>query len=159
MVALDQLPKLLGIHIPKGTFVKNLLAVARGIPETSMPTLAVALAMIALLFAIERFLPRAPAPLAHWAVLFANVDCCVTPVNTLDEALVDPQFVARGMIVERPDGSRQYAPPFKLSGHEFAVTREAPAQGEHTAEVLREAGYDDAAIAALAADGVIVTKR
>jgi crotonobetainyl-CoA:carnitine CoA-transferase CaiB-like acyl-CoA transferase len=101
----------------------------------------------------------AAAPLAHWAALFANVDCCVTPVNTLDEALVDPQFVARGMIVERPDGSRQYAPPFKLSGHEFAVTREAPAQGEHTAEVLREAGYDDAAIAALAADGVIVTKR
>jgi alpha-methylacyl-CoA racemase len=101
----------------------------------------------------------AAAPLAHWAAVFANVDCCVTPVNTLDEALVDPQFVARGMIVERPDGSRQYAPPFKLSGHEFAVTREAPAQGEHTAEVLREAGYDDAAIAALAADGVIVTKR
>jgi crotonobetainyl-CoA:carnitine CoA-transferase CaiB-like acyl-CoA transferase len=101
----------------------------------------------------------AAAPLAHWIERFANVDCCVTPVNTLDEALVDPQFVARGMIVERPDGSRQYAPPFKLSGHEFAVTREAPAQGEHTAEVLREAGYDDAAIAALAADGVIVTKR
>ena len=52
---------------------------------------------------------------------FADVDCCVTPVNTLDEALADPQFVAREMIVERPDGSRQYAPPFKLSGHEFAV--------------------------------------
>jgi crotonobetainyl-CoA:carnitine CoA-transferase CaiB-like acyl-CoA transferase len=101
----------------------------------------------------------AAAPLAHWAALFANVDCCVTPVNTLDEALVDPQFVARGMVVDRPDGSRQYAPPFKLSGHEFAVTRDAPSQGEHTAEVLREAGYDDAAIAALAADGVIVTKR
>ena len=34
------------------------------------------------------------------------------------------------------------------------VTRAAPAQGEHSAEVLREAGYDDAAIAALAAAGV-----
>ena len=59
------------------------------------------------------------------------------------------------MVVERPDGSRQYAPPFKLSGHDFAVTRDAPAQGEHTAEVLREAGYDDAAIAALAIAGAI----
>ena len=93
----------------------------------------------------------AGAPLADWAARFADVDCCVTPVATLDEALVDAQFVARGMVVARPDGSRQYAPPFKLSRHDFAVTRDAPAQGEHTAEVLREAGVDETAIAALAA--------
>ena len=73
VIVLDQLPKLLGIHIPKGTFVKNLLAVARGIPETSMPTLAVGLAMIALLFAIERFLPRAPAPLIAVAAGIAGM--------------------------------------------------------------------------------------
>ncbi len=91
----------------------------------------------------------ASSTLAEWTERFTNVDCCVTPVATLDEALADPQFVARGMIVERPDGTRQYAPPFKLSGHDFAVTREAPGHGEHTAEILREAGYDDAAIAAL----------
>jgi len=95
----------------------------------------------------------AKAPLAHWVERFADVDCCVTPVNTLDEALDDPQFVARAMIVKRPDGSQQYAPPFKLSGHEFALTRDAPAQGQHTAEVLREAGYEEAAIAALVARG------
>jgi crotonobetainyl-CoA:carnitine CoA-transferase CaiB-like acyl-CoA transferase len=100
----------------------------------------------------------AAAPLAHWIAKFAGVDCCVTPVNTLDEALADPQFVARRMIVERPDGSRQYAPPFKLSGHEFAIEREAPAQGEHTVEVLREAGYDDAAIAALKGASALVTR-
>jgi alpha-methylacyl-CoA racemase len=97
------------------------------------------------------------APLARWIERFADADCCVTPVRTLDEALTDPQFVARGMIVERPDGSRQYAPPFKVSGDDFVVTRDAPAQGQHTAEVLREAGYDDAAIAALASKGVIAT--
>ena len=38
------------------------------------------------------------APLAHWAGLLASVDCCVTPVLTLDEALADPQFRARAMI-------------------------------------------------------------
>ena len=97
----------------------------------------------------------AASTLAHWIERFANVDCCVTPVATLDEALTDPQFVARGMIVERPDGSRQYAPPWKLSGHGIAVTREAPAHGEHTAEILHEAGYDDAAVAALVAGGAI----
>jgi SulP family sulfate permease len=63
VIVLDQLPKLLGIHIPKGTSVQNLLSVVRGIPETSMPTLAVGLTMIALLFTMEHFLPRAPAPL------------------------------------------------------------------------------------------------
>ncbi len=99
----------------------------------------------------------ASAPLAHWVERLANVDCCVTPVNTLDEALVDPQFVARDMIFERPDGSRQYAPPFKLSGYAFEVTRDAPAQGEQTAEILREAGYDDDAIGVLAAAGAITT--
>jgi crotonobetainyl-CoA:carnitine CoA-transferase CaiB-like acyl-CoA transferase len=100
---------------------------------------------------VRRELERvfASSTLAAWTERFTNVDCCVTPVATLDEALADPQFVARGMIVGRPDGTRQYAPPFKLSGHDFAVTRDAPGHGEHTAEVLREAGYDDAAIAAL----------
>ena len=100
----------------------------------------------------------ASAPLAHWVERFADVDCCVTPVNTLDEALADPQFAVRTMIVERPDGSRQYAPPFKVSGHDFAVTRDAPAQGQHTAEVLREVGYDDGGIAALNAAGAIMTE-
>jgi crotonobetainyl-CoA:carnitine CoA-transferase CaiB-like acyl-CoA transferase len=95
------------------------------------------------------------APLAHWIERFADVDCCVTPVATLDEALADPQFTARGMVVARPDGTRQYAPPFKLTGHAFAVTRDAPTQGQHTEEVLREAGYDNDAIAALAAAGVV----
>ena len=101
----------------------------------------------------------AAAPLAHWVERLAAVDCCVTPVLTLDEALVDPQFTARGMVVRRPDGSVQYAPPFKLSGHDFDVAREAPRQGEHTAEMLREAGYDEAAIATLAASGAIAGTR
>ena len=79
----------------------------------------------------------------------------MTPILTLDEALDDPQFAAREMVVRQPDGSRQYAPPFKVSGHDFSVARDAPAQGEHSAEVLREAGYDDAAIDALVADGAI----
>ena len=91
------------------------------------------------------------ASLAHWCATFAGVDGCVTPVLTFDEALADAQFAAREMVVRRPDGSRQYAPPFKLSPDAFAVTRDAPKQGQHTREVLREAGYDDAAIDALVA--------
>ena len=97
----------------------------------------------------------AGAPLAHWVERFAGIDCCVTPVATLDEALSDPQFGVREMVVTRPDGSRQYAPPFKLSGHAFAVTRDAPRQGEHSVEVLREAGCDDATIDGLIGEGIV----
>ena len=97
----------------------------------------------------------AAAPLAHWVERLARIDCCVTPVLTLDEALADPQFTARGMVLRRKDGSVQYAPPFKLSDCAFVVEREAPLRGEHTAQVLREAGYDDAAVSSLAASGAI----
>jgi crotonobetainyl-CoA:carnitine CoA-transferase CaiB-like acyl-CoA transferase len=99
----------------------------------------------------------AGAPLAHWTQTFADVDCCVTPVHTLEEALADPQFAARGMVVAGADGSRQYAPPFRLSELAPGVVRAAPAQGEHSEAVLREAGYDDEAIAALVAAGVVRT--
>ena len=96
---------------------------------------------------LERIFGAATLP--EWCSRLANVDCCVTPVLTFEEALADPQFIARGMIVQRPDGSRQYAPPFKLSPPAFDVARDAPMHGEHTRDVLREAGYADGAIEAL----------
>ena len=99
----------------------------------------------------------ASASLATWVEKLGSVDCCVTPVATLEEALADPQFAARAMLLTRRDGSHAYAPPFKLSGHPFEVTREAPRQGEHSAEILREAGCDDATIAALVAANVVRT--
>jgi sulfate permease, SulP family len=68
VIVLDQIPKILGIHFPRGTFPHNLLAVIRGIPETSLPTLAVGLFMIVLLVGLERFVPRSPAPLIAVAV-------------------------------------------------------------------------------------------
>jgi SulP family sulfate permease len=63
VIVLDQLPKILGIHFPRGSFFHNIMAIVRGTPETSLTTLAVGIAMILLLVGIERFLPRAPAPL------------------------------------------------------------------------------------------------
>jgi crotonobetainyl-CoA:carnitine CoA-transferase CaiB-like acyl-CoA transferase len=98
----------------------------------------------------------AAAPLAHWAARFADVDCCVTPVATLEEALDDPQFRARGMVGRRADGSIALAPPWQVNGANGTFSaREAPAQGEHSRDVLREAGYDGATIDALIAGGVV----
>jgi crotonobetainyl-CoA:carnitine CoA-transferase CaiB-like acyl-CoA transferase len=93
--------------------------------------------------------------LAGWAARLAGIDCCVSPVLRLDEALVDAQFRARQMIVTGRDGSRQYAPPFRLDPPAFAVMRDAPRHGEHSREILAEAGLADAAIDALIADGVV----
>jgi high affinity sulfate transporter 1 len=63
VIVLDQVPKLLGVHFPKGSFVENQLALLASLPRTSLPTLVVAVAMIALLLALKRFAPRVPAPL------------------------------------------------------------------------------------------------
>ncbi|HJU22628.1 MAG TPA: CaiB/BaiF CoA-transferase family protein [Casimicrobiaceae bacterium] len=93
----------------------------------------------------------------EWADRFEDVDCCVTPVLAFDEAIRDPQFAARGMIVRGSDGSRQYAPPFSMTPSAFAITRDAPRLGEHSREVLREAGYDDEAIDRLNDAGSVKT--
>ena len=63
VIVLDQVPKILGIHIPRGSFFHLLLAIGHGIPKASLATLAVGLVMIGVLLGIERLLPRAPAPL------------------------------------------------------------------------------------------------
>ena len=90
----------------------------------------------------------------EWAELFARADCCVSPILTLDEALANEQLRARGMsIVE--DGLRQFASPVKFSEFEFSIERPAPGSGEHTDEILREAGYGDAEIEALRKSGAI----
>src|SRR5207248_1145482 len=55
----------------------------------------------------------------------------------------------------RDDGLTQPALPLKFSEFEFGIGRPAPGRGEHTEEILREAGYREAEIAALRGDGVI----
>jgi high affinity sulfate transporter 1 len=63
VIVLDQVPKLLGIHFAKGSFLHNALAIAQHLPETALVTLAVGLATILLLVGSEHLVPRAPAPL------------------------------------------------------------------------------------------------
>ena len=63
VIVLDQVPKILGIHFAKGSFVQNLLATVHGLPGTSLATLAVGVSIIALLVVFERLMPHAPAPL------------------------------------------------------------------------------------------------
>ena len=63
VIVVDQIPKLLGVHFDKAGFFRNLLSIAEHLPESSVPTVVLALTTLALVFGAERFLPRAPAPL------------------------------------------------------------------------------------------------
>lgn len=89
-----------------------------------------------------------------WATLFGAVDCCVTPVLTPEEALVNEQTAARGMVV-RNEGLTQFAPPLKMSDYAFAVRQEAPKAGEHNTAILQAAGYSADEIATLQRSGAL----
>lgn len=72
VIVVDQIPKILGFHIPRGNFLQNVLSTINGIPKTSWVTLAVGITMIVLLVGFEHFVPRAPAPLVAVAVGIAG---------------------------------------------------------------------------------------
>ncbi|MDG2518618.1 SulP family inorganic anion transporter [Lysobacter soli] len=72
VIIVDQLPKLLGLHFDKGSFLHNIGEVVRGLGHLSWPTLAVGLGTIALLTLIERFRPQWPAPLIAVAAAIAG---------------------------------------------------------------------------------------
>ncbi|HTR25877.1 MAG TPA: SulP family inorganic anion transporter [Terriglobales bacterium] len=63
VIVVDQIPKVLGIHFTRGTFVQNVLSIVRTLPKTSLATLAVGLTIILFLLIMKRFLPKLPAPL------------------------------------------------------------------------------------------------
>jgi alpha-methylacyl-CoA racemase len=86
--------------------------------------------------------------------LFADSDACVAPVLTLAEAPEHPHNVARRTFVE-VEGVRHPAPAprFDRTPGELAV--KACYAGQHSDDVLRELGYDDAAVAELRRGGAV----
>jgi len=81
------------------------------------------------------------------------------PMARITEAGDDRQMVAAETIVpleipERP-GMRTVMSPIQVSGQSKVPPRRAPELGEHTREVLRSVGYDDAALQRLRAAGAL----
>ena len=98
---------------------------------------------------------------AEWIDAFDAAGVPVGPVHSIREALEHPQTRARDMVVDldHPDAGRTHALgcPVHFSKTPARIDRAAPRLGEHTREVLRGYGYDDATIDALVADGVVAT--
>ena len=90
----------------------------------------------------------------EWTELLGTSDACVAPVLDWREAPEHPHLAARGVFVEH-DGVTQPAPAPRFSGTPTSVRRPPPQPGEHTDEVLAEAGFDADRIAALRAAGAI----
>jgi crotonobetainyl-CoA:carnitine CoA-transferase CaiB-like acyl-CoA transferase len=101
----------------------------------------------------------ATADVADWVERLNAAGVPAGPVLGLAEVFADPQVLAREMLVRLPHPERETflttGLPVKLSATPGAIRCAPPLHGEHTAEVLREAGYAEAEITAFAKDGVI----
>ena len=80
------------------------------------------------------------------------------PIAKPEDMFEDPHLMASGglLAITLPDGTDTRLPalPIEMHGERFAALRNPPRSGEHTVEVLQEAGYSEADIDALIADGV-----
>jgi formyl-CoA transferase len=103
----------------------------------------------ALIAAIEAITVRQPRD--YWLTQFDSAGIPSGPINTYAEAFADPHVQARGMVVEVEHPSlgrlRMPGPPVKMSETPPRAERRAPLLGEHTRDVLREAGFSDTEIA------------
>ena len=94
----------------------------------------------------------------HWLDRLLEEGVPSGPINDIAQAVEDPHIVARGLIVD-VDGERYTRAPIALSETPVELRRGAARVGEHTREVLREAGLDDEQIAALEHSGVVKSSR
>ena len=99
------------------------------------------------------------ATTAEWMERFTRADIPSMPMHTPESLLEDPHLAATGFfrMVDHPSEGRirTMAVPVKFSASHPEVTRQAPRLGEHGREILKEAGYSDAAIDALVAAGAM----
>jgi crotonobetainyl-CoA:carnitine CoA-transferase CaiB-like acyl-CoA transferase len=96
---------------------------------------------------------------AEWVEYLVPKGIWVAPVRDYDEVFADPA-VTEGDVtedVEHPVAGRVRLLrfPLEFSSGRAAVRRLPPASGEHTAEILREHGYDEAVVARLKEQGVV----
>ena len=97
---------------------------------------------------------------AEWFDLLEQADVPHAPINGFTEVFDDPQVAELELIetIEMPTNERpltQVGPSLRLSENELRVDPPAPNLGQHTEEVLVEAGFSPAEIESLRNEGVI----
>lgn len=98
-------------------------------------------------------------PLAEWLEVLRGVGVPCSPIHTLEEALAHPQIAARELIEHTTHPSlgavRTIGLPVRFDGAPRQAQSTPPLLGQHTREVLLEAGLAEAEIERLAASGVL----
>ncbi|RPJ45215.1 MAG: CoA transferase [Betaproteobacteria bacterium] len=106
-------------------------------------------------FAAEQLKQRTTA---EWEKLLREADIPAAPMKTVADLLNDPHLAQTGFFMETEHPSEGRLREMTLASHWSGADpmphRPAPRLGEHSAEILREAGYADADIERLAAEGV-----
>jgi crotonobetainyl-CoA:carnitine CoA-transferase CaiB-like acyl-CoA transferase len=100
-----------------------------------------------------------PATLEEWTVRLGEHGVRFAPVRGMSEVLTDPETVADEMVVEldHPKAGRikVLGNPMKFFGTPVQFRRAPPLLGQHTREVLKEAGYTEAEVDQLSAGSAI----
>jgi len=84
VIIVDQLPKILGVHFAKGTFLHNAFQVLNAMGHPSWPTLAVGVGAIVVLTTVEHLRPRWPAPLIAVAGAIAAAALLALPSHGVE---------------------------------------------------------------------------
>ncbi|MEO6565360.1 MAG: CoA transferase [Casimicrobiaceae bacterium] len=96
---------------------------------------------------------------AEWIDALDAAGVPAGPVHSIGEALTHPQTLARGMVIDlvHPEAAatKSLGCPIHFSATPTRVDRPAPLLGEHSRELLREFGYDEAQIEAFIAEGAV----
>lgn len=94
--------------------------------------------------------------LADWRKRLDAAGITFGLTGTLDEIRDDPQMRESGALVPYDGGNvLTISTPFAIAGEAKTPPRAAPELGQHSSEILRELGYDDAAIGRLRASGAV----
>tara|TARA_A100001037_G_scaffold304887_1_gene343179 strand:+ start:454 stop:1737 length:1284 start_codon:yes stop_codon:yes gene_type:complete len=91
---------------------------------------------------------------AEWIDFFDGIDAAFAPVQTLREAVDDPQVRARDMILTDERGWEHIGVPIKFRDEPGLPSFDLPGLGQHTEEIVRGLGYEAAQIIKLKEDGV-----
>lgn len=95
------------------------------------------------------------APRDVWVERLAGLEVCVAPVNSVAEALTDPQVLHRRMVATVGGEPVGPGPALKVSGFDPGPLTAAPRLGEHTEVVLSENGFSAEEISALRASNAL----
>ena len=91
--------------------------------------------------------------------IFERAEVTAAPVYDIDQFMADPHVTAREILVDLPDAEMGRLPMHniipRLSQTPGRLRRQAPALGEHTAEILGSLGLAPEEIRVLAHEGIV----